>query len=240
MFKKGLVALALTASAGVHAENFAAHEHGVANLMLSQEGNEVMMELDGASDSLLGFEHQPKTEAEEQAVIKLVKLLNTPDKLTSLARKCQLVDTDLEMPFAVAEHSHAGHDDHHKGHDGHDEHKDHDHNEHKGHDHDEHDHAKHDHEEHKDHDHDEHDHAKHDHEEHKDHDHDEHDHAGHKGSTHSDIRVSYQFDCKGQDVENIQINLFANLPHLEELRVEAVSERRIMVANMDKDGMLKW
>ena len=222
MFKKGLVALALTASAGVHAENFAAHEHGVANLMLSQEGNEVMMELDGASDSLLGFEHQPKTEAEEQAVIKLVKLLNTPDKLTSLARKCQLVDTDLEMPFAVAEHSHAGHDDDHKGHDGHDEHKDHDHDEHKGHDHDEHDHAK------------------HDHEEHKDHDHDEHDHAGHKGSTHSDIRVSYQFDCKGQDVENIQINLFANLPHLEELRVEAVSERRIMVANMDKDGMLKW
>lgn len=201
MFKKGLVALALTASAGVHAENFAAHEHGVANLMLSQEGNEVMMELDGASDSLLGFEHQPKTEAEEQAVIKLVKLLNTPDKLTSLARKCKLVDTDLEMPFAVAEHSHAGHDDDHKGHDGHDEH----------------------------------DHAKHDHEEH-----DEHNHAGHKSSTHSDIRVSYQFDCKGQDVENIQINLFANLPHLEELRVEAVSERRIMVANMDKDGMLKW
>ena len=211
MFKKGLVALALTASAGVYAENFAAHEHGVANLMLSQEGNEVMMELDGASDSLLGFEHQPKTEAEEQAVIKLVKLLNTPAKLTSLASKCQLVDTDLEMPFAVAEHSHAGHDDDHKGHDDHDKHKDHDHDEHKGHDYDEHD-----------------------------HDHDEHDHAEHKGATHSDIRVSYQFDCKGQDVENIQINLFANLPHLEELRVEAVSERRIMVANMDKDGMLKW
>lgn len=222
MFKKGLVVLALTASAGVHAENFAAHEHGVANLMLSQEGNEVIIELDGASDSLLGFEHQPKTEAEEQAVIQLVKLLNTPDKLTSLARKCQLVDTDLKMPFAVAEHSHAGHDDDHKGHHDHDEHKDHDHDEHKDHDHDEHDHA-----EHKAHDHDEHDHA-------------EHSHAGHKGTTHSDIRVSYQFDCKGQDVENIQINLFANLPHLEELRVEAVSERRIMVANMDKDGMLKW
>lgn len=211
MFKKGLVALALTASAGVHAENFAAHEHGVANLMLSQEGNEVMMELDGASDSLLGFEHQPKTEAEEQAVIKLVKLLNTPAKLTSLARKCQLVDTDLEMPFAVAEY---------------------DHDEHKGHAHDEHDHAKHDHEEHKDHDHDE--------DNHDEHDHAEHSHGEHKGTTHSDIRVSYQFDCKGQDVENIQINLFANLPHLEELRVEAVSERRIMVANMDKDGMLKW
>ncbi|MAC45986.1 MAG: hypothetical protein CMI12_03925 [Oceanospirillum sp.] len=203
MFKKGLIALALTASAGVHAENFAAHEHGVANLMLSQEGNEVMVELDGAADSLLGFEHQPKTEAQEQAVIKLVKLLNTPDKLTSLAQKCKLVDTRLELPFAVAEHSH----DDHKGHDDHDEH-----------DHDEHN---------KDHDHDE-------------HDHDKHNHTGHKGTTHSDIRVSYQFDCKGQDVENIQINLFANLPHLEELRVEAVSERRIMVANMDKDGMLKW
>ncbi|WP_028300258.1 ZrgA family zinc uptake protein [Oceanospirillum beijerinckii] len=203
MFKKGLIALALTASAGVHAENFAAHEHGVANLMLSQEGNEVMVELDGAADSLLGFEHQPKTEAQEQAVIKLVKLLNTPDKLTSLAQKCKLVDTRLELPFAVAEHSH----DDHKGHDDHDEH-----------DHDEHN---------KDHDHDE-------------HDHDKHNHAGHKDTTHSDIRVSYQFDCKGQDVENIQINLFANLPHLEELRAEAVSERRIMVANMDKDGMLKW
>ena len=203
MFKKGLIALALTASAGVHAENFAAHEHGVANLMLSQEGNEVMVELDGAADSLLGFEHQPKTEAQEQAVIKLVKLLNTPDKLTSLAQKCKLVDTRLELPFAVAEHSH----DDHKGHDDHDEH-----------DHDEHN---------KDHDHDE-------------HDHDKHNHTGHKGTTHSDIRVSYQFDCKGQDVENIQINLFANLPHLEELRVEAVSERRITVANMDKDGMLKW
>ena len=230
MFKKGLIALALTASAGVHAESFAAHEHGVANLMLSQEGNEVMVELDGAADSLLGFEHQPKTEAQEQAVIKLVKLLNTPDKLTSLAQKCKLVDTRLELPFAVAEHSH----DDHKGHDDHDEH---DHDEHnKDHDHDEHN-KDHDHDEHnKDHDHDEHN-KDHDHDEH---DHDKHNHTGHKGTTHSDIRVSYQFDCKGQDVENIQINLFANLPHLEELRVEAVSERRIMVANMDKDGMLKW
>jgi len=49
----------------------------------------------------LGFEHQPKTEQQEQILLNAITLLKTADKIMEIPKssQCQLKSVELESPF---------------------------------------------------------------------------------------------------------------------------------------------
>lgn len=100
--------------------NPAAHQHGVGNLDIVLDGQQLQLELTSPADDLLGFEHAPRTQAQRDQLANLQDTLRQPDKLFALpaAAQCSLDSVQLHSPlFALADHS--GDDDH-----------DHDHSEH--------------------------------------------------------------------------------------------------------------
>jgi hypothetical protein len=76
------------------------HQHGVASLQIILEGAQLSMDFDSPLDNVLGFEHAPKTEAETQAVQRLIENLRNVDKiaLPSPEAKCQLQTIKLNAP----------------------------------------------------------------------------------------------------------------------------------------------
>ncbi len=224
--------LALLLANPVKAADLSAHEHGVAHLALAQDGHEISISFTAAADSVIGYEHEPTNKKEQEALYHADEVFHHPEKWLSLPANCELEERTVSLPFLDSE----GHKERHHADDDHG-HDDHDHDEH----HDEHhdDHDDHDHDEHHDeHDHDEH-HDGHDHEEHHDeHGHDDHDHDHDHG--HVDVEASYTFHCDSEAVSPLELKLFSQLPYLELLRIEAVSERTVVVTEWEGDGSLDW
>lgn len=200
-----------------------AHEHGVSQLDVALDGQQLALVLAGPGYNFVGFEHAPESDADKQKTADVTALLGKPAQLFTLPAAAQCTP-------ALAKVTPPSHDDHDHDHD-HD-HKDgtdaaaaHDKDKAKAHDHaaaavkPAHDHA-HDHS---------HDKAKAaapaaqastDKAAHADHDHD-HDHA-HEG--HADWRADYQFICaQPQLVKDIGLPLFTALPGTQELRVQAIT-----------------
>jgi hypothetical protein len=183
-----------------------AHQHGVAVLMVGQQGAEVELVFESPADNLVGFEHRAQTAAEQQKLAEAESIMSNPEQLFVLpaAAKCRLRELEQDWPAVEAE----GHDEHHD-HDEHDHHAKHDdhndHDKHDGHDH----HAKHD--DHSDHD-------KHD-DHHKHHDHDEE-------SGHSDVAIQLHFDCDNADaLTEVKVELFKFFPALERIEVQSITDR---------------
>ena len=141
-----LTTAVLLSATPMAAQAVAAHQHGVAELTLAQDGDQVLVQLDSPMANLVGFEGKPANDEQRAAMQDLKTKLDLP--LIAI-KDCQLLDMEASYPQA-------DHDDH----DGHDDHEEHAHGEH---DHDDHNHDEHDHDEH---DHDEHDHDEHDHDDH--------------------------------------------------------------------------
>jgi len=216
-------------AAPVNAADLSAHEHGVAHLALAQDGKEISVSFTAAADSVIGYEHAPTNDKELEALHHAEEVLYHPEKWLTLPISCEMEEREVSLPFLSPD----GHKERHHA-DDHDEH-DHDENEHAAHDHDEHDH---DENEHAAHDHDEHD---HDENEHAAHDHDEHDHEGHDHEDgHVDVEASYTFHCDSEQASPLELKLFSQLPYLELLRIEAVSERTVVVTEREGDGNLEW
>ena len=177
-----------------------AHVHGVGAINIAVEKDELELEFKIPSESLVGFEWKPKTDAERKAIDDALALLRDPSKVLELPEnaKCEVHEVEAEWE-ASDDHGHDdhGHDDH-----GHDDH---------GHD----DHARHD--DHDDHGHD--DHAKHD-----EHDHDDHGHDDHDKAAHSEFHAHYHFDCEGAPIENIRLTLFETWTRIETIRLQALNE----------------
>ncbi len=192
-----------------------AHEHGVAEMNIVWEKEELNIELLSPAYNITGFEHQPSNHEQEEHVEKIEKHLNSPDELLAFnGASCKAEDIDIESPFE----DHHKHDDH-KTKDEHDDHKHDSHDKHADHkDHDSHD--KHeDHDDHKEHDsHDEH--VKHD--DHKEHDEHEHDK---QASTHSEYSMSYTFHCHDtkSELKIDMAELFKHLPQMEKIKVQWLS-----------------
>ena len=193
-------AFALTASLSSSASEFGAHEHGIANLAIAQEGKEVSVSFSAAADSVLGYEHPPTNDQEHTSLAHAKEVFSHPERWLALPASCVLESKDVDLPF-MAEAGHENHD----------------------HDHDE--------EAHDDHDHD------HDEEAHDDHD---HDHDGHDHSTHVNVEARYTFHCDSDALSPATLKLFSQLPYLELLRIEAISERTVVVSEQEGDGNLEW
>jgi len=195
----------------VSASDLGAHEHGVANLALVQEGNEISVSFTAAADSVIGYEHAPGNEQERKALHHADEVLHHPEQWLSLPVSCELEERRVSLPFLSSE----AHKERHHG----DEHK-------------EEGPAK----------------AEHENAEYEkdDHGHDEHQHDTHKHETdkhdggHADVEAHYVFHCDSDQASPLELKLFSQLPYLELLRIEAVSERTVVVSEREGDGRFEW
>ena len=77
------------------------HQHGKAELSIAISKQDVIIELHSPAYNILGFEHQPKTEQQEQILVNAVTLLKTADKVVEISKsaQCLLKSVELESPF---------------------------------------------------------------------------------------------------------------------------------------------
>jgi len=87
-----------------------AHEHGHGELMMVHEGNNVMIELNLPGFDVVGFEHTPETEKQENAVIEAIaKLRNAPEIFTLKEKaQCRFVEVRASSSLTRedADHDH--------------------------------------------------------------------------------------------------------------------------------------
>ena len=78
-----------------------AHVHGVANLELAVEGDQLTLDLDMPLDNTVGFEHPPRNDKEKAALAALMKLLQNGAELfvPAAAADCKLEKVKLEDAF---------------------------------------------------------------------------------------------------------------------------------------------
>jgi hypothetical protein len=102
----------LYASESEH-EQHEAHVHGEARLLVALEADTLEIEFLSPAMNMVGFEHQPQTETQTQAVKAAIDTLKQPDLLFTLpsAAKCAPVDIEVETPLSrhdtdTHEHSH--------------------------------------------------------------------------------------------------------------------------------------
>ena len=97
------------------------HVHGAAELMLAAEGNKIEIILNVPAMSVVGFESQVVSAAQQQAVSDADALLRNPDQLFSLrGGQCVLEDTQVDFS-AITDVALDAEEDHHTD----DEHADH-------------------------------------------------------------------------------------------------------------------
>ena len=88
------------------------HEHGAAKLMMVMEGKKLQVEFEVPSESLIGFEHFPKSQSNRKNFNGAIKILSDPSKLFSIPIKaeCLLVGMNVSQSLFSNEEEH-GHDD---------------------------------------------------------------------------------------------------------------------------------
>lgn len=76
----------------------AAHVHGLVRLDVAVDGARLMLQLEAPLDSLLGFEHRPRTAAQRQAADALLKRLQEDRTLIrpAAAAQCMLGEVMVE------------------------------------------------------------------------------------------------------------------------------------------------
>ena len=104
------------------------HEHGAANVMLAMEGEKLQLNFEVPSESLIGFEHFPKSQDQRWYFNEAIKTLLEPSKLFSIPAnaECLLVGINVSQSLFSGEDEH-GHDE--KDEHGHDEKDEHGHDE---------------------------------------------------------------------------------------------------------------
>jgi hypothetical protein len=211
------------------------HQHGHATLSVAVDESELLIELESPSANIVGFEHRPTNDAEQEALESAIDLLATGEGLFQFAAaaECKLADARVEEgQLEDDDHDAEGH-----GH-GHDEDK-HDHDKHDDHDDEKHDHddEKHGHDDEK-HGHDDDKHGDHDDEKHDHHDdkHGDHGHD-HDEEVHSDFHVVWSFECADTSaLTSIVVDLFDHFGGIEELDAAVVGLDSQSAAELSADN----
>ncbi len=202
-----LLALALPAQAEEKRE-LGAHEHGVGNLNIAFEGQQVALELEAPGADIVGFEHHAESNEDRAKIDDAIALLARPLELFVLPAEARCVVSEARVSLEGEEE--------HEEHGGHGKHEEHEHHD---------DHAKHD--DHAEHD----DHAKHgDHAKHSDHD-DHHGHAKHEEHAeaegeHTEFHAEYLLNCaEPEAIDSIEFVYFERFENARELEVQMISDR---------------
>ena len=87
------------------------HEHGAAIIKMVMEDEKLQIEFEVPSESLIGFEHFPKSQSNRENFNKAIKVLSDPSKLFSKPTKaeCLLVGMNVSQSLFSNEEEH-GHD----------------------------------------------------------------------------------------------------------------------------------
>ena len=87
------------------------HEHGAAKLMMVMEGEKLQVEFEVPSESLIGFEHFPKSQSNRKNFNEAIKIFSDPSKLFLIPIKaeCLLVGMNVSQSLFSNEEEH-GHD----------------------------------------------------------------------------------------------------------------------------------
>ena len=87
------------------------HEHGAAIIMMVMEDEKLQIEFEVPSESLIGFEHFPKSQSNRENFNKAIKVLSDPSKLFSqpIKAECLLVGMNVSQSLFSNEEEH-GHD----------------------------------------------------------------------------------------------------------------------------------
>lgn len=108
-----VVLTGIVASAPARAQHaHAPHEHGVAELRVVADGSALIVEFASPLDSLVGFEHEPRTPAERKAMADAEAVLRNGAGLfqPSAAADCRLTDVALDSPWLQGRRHDHGHD----------------------------------------------------------------------------------------------------------------------------------
>ncbi|MEX0604757.1 MAG: DUF2796 domain-containing protein [Marinobacter sp.] len=98
------------------AENPGAHVHGQASMQVALEGERIDVIFETPADNLVGFEYEPKTEAERKAVEDARQWLTSTPLVNTAASDCRVDQASVST-------SHDNHKDH-RNHDDHGKHED--------------------------------------------------------------------------------------------------------------------
>ncbi|KXF80822.1 zinc uptake protein ZrgA [Enterovibrio coralii] len=225
MKKVGLFALSaisLGMSATVSAEEAGhrqheAHQHGVVEWHIAQDGDLLMVEITAPGADVVGFEHAPENKEQEHLIHEAEETLAAVGGLFAIntSAGCKLTEHHVTQTLMEEHDDHDGHD--HDAH-GHDDHHD-DHDKHHD-DHDDHGHKDSHDDHHGDHD----DHAGHDH-------HDEHDHG--KESSHGEFSAQYTFSCSNPaEIKTVTTNWFDTFSTTEKITVQALTDKGVVAGDL--------
>ncbi|MFC3606441.1 DUF2796 domain-containing protein [Stutzerimonas tarimensis] len=91
-------------------DNLGAHDHGVATLNMAIEGDTLVLELETPAMNMVGFEHQPTSDAERARVQDARERLAAPLELFNLpgAAGCELTEHRLDSPLFAGGRGHSG------------------------------------------------------------------------------------------------------------------------------------
>lgn len=80
-----------------HHQNAAAHQHGIGQLDLALEGNQLLLVLEMPAEDLLGFEHAPRDQAQRARLDEVRATLAQADQLFQLSGSahCKLSSVEL-------------------------------------------------------------------------------------------------------------------------------------------------
>jgi len=121
-----MLALAATAEAQIERQH-GAHVHGEATGFMAVDGQRLQVQLSLPGHNLVGFEHPPRNERQQQAFDQAIAVLNSDDwlRFTPAARCVVTSVTATSQGFGVDDHTDSEHTHDHDHHD-HDQ-SDHDH-----------------------------------------------------------------------------------------------------------------
>ncbi|MGC6480845.1 MAG: DUF2796 domain-containing protein [Porticoccaceae bacterium] len=179
-----LVVVLMGVAPSIYAEknetNLDAHVHGLSELTIASEGEDLKIQLTSPAMNIVGFEYKAVSKKDIEAIKNAESILNQPEVLFLFSDNgCKPINIDLDISGLVEEDDHGQHDNkqnHHKDHDDHEDHDDHkEHDDHKDHENDKHE-----------------DHHKHD-----------------KHEDHSEIVANYSYRCMDiAKLSSIQVSLF--------------------------------
>ena len=199
-----LLALCFSVAANATEREHAAHEHGVGQLNIAIEGQEVEIELVSPGADIVGFEHEAESEGDKAAVERALSSLKDADALFAFppAAQCQIEEAEVESA-QLDDHDH--HDEKHEHGEEEAEEEDHDHHGEK------------------------HEHGEEEAEE-EDHDHhgEKHEHGEEEAEEeeHAEFHAHYHFECANPaNLTHVDIKFFETFPSARELDVQAISPR---------------
>lgn len=122
----GLLLTAIGSGSWAAEREHDAHEHGVGQLNVAVEGEEVEIELVAPGADIVGFEHEATSEADKAAIASASEALADGDALFIFPAEaeCRLEEAEVESGLLEDHDEHEEHDEHekHDEHEGEDEH----------------------------------------------------------------------------------------------------------------------